>query len=171
MTIETLKILLRFILLMLIQVLLLNHINFSGFINPMLYTLALLMVPFEVSIVSGMIIGFITGISLDYFMNSAGMHASACVLMMYVRPRLLKAFGPRDGYEPEAQPSIKTMGNMEFLYFSFFMVIIHHSALFFIEAFSMQHFFFTVGRIILSTIFTVLLVNITQYIMYQTKTR
>ncbi len=171
MTIETLKIFIRFLIVILLQVLLLNHINFSGFINPMLYTLALLMVPFEVSIVTGMIIGFVAGISIDYFMNSAGMHASACVLMMYLRPRLLKAFGPRDGYEPEAQPSIKTMGNIEFLYYSFFMVVLHHAMLFFVEAFSMHLFFFTLWRVILSTLFTVLLVNIAQYLMYQRKER
>jgi rod shape-determining protein MreD len=171
MTIETLKIFLRFLLLILLQVLLLNHINFSGFINPMLYTLALIMVPFEVSIVLGMIIGFVTGIAVDYFMNTAGMHASACVLVMYIRPRLLKIFGPRDGYEPEAQPSIKTMGNIEFLYFSFVMVLAHHIALFMLEAFTFSHLFFTIGRVIMSTFVTVILVNVAQYLMYQRKAR
>lgn len=167
MSIESIKIFLRFVLLVLIQVLLLNHIEFSGFINPMLYVMFLLMLPFEMGIVAGLLAGFITGITIDYFSNTMGVHAATCVFIMYIRPRFIKIFAPRDGFEPEAQPNINTMGNVLFLYYTILLVLIHHFILFYIEVFRWDEFFYTLLRVLLTTVFTVLVIMIAQYLMYQ----
>lgn len=67
------------------------------------------------SAIALMIIAFVTGISVDFFMNTFGLHASAAVITAYFRPELFKLFSPRDGYESYRQPSAVDLGYKWFL--------------------------------------------------------
>lgn len=159
----------RFVVLVLIQVLILNNIEFSGFVNPQLYVMFLLMLPFETAEWMLMLLGFFTGLSIDYFNDTMGMHAAACTFMMFVRPRVLKIFSPRDGYEPGAQPTIEALGPVWYFYYSAILVVLHHLVLFYIEVFRFSEFFFTFFKVIVSSVFTILVIFIAQYLVYSKK--
>ena len=103
MIIEILKIIFRFIILIAVQVLVLNHVEISGYINPFLYVLFILMLPIRIPRLFLLVIAFATGLCVDLFSNTAGMHAAACVLMAYFRPGWLKIIAPRDGYDVKAE--------------------------------------------------------------------
>ncbi len=171
MTIEKIKIALRCLLFILLQIILFNKLALIGYINPFFYVLAVIMLPFEIGAIAGLLIGFFIGLSIDFFMNTMGIHAGACSLLMFVRPTLLKMFGSRDGYEPDAQPSIKTLGLVPFIYLAGIMVVIHHSYLFFIEIFSFSNFFGTLFKIIISSGFTLILILLVQFLMFSKKAR
>ena len=108
----------RFLVLMTLQVLLLNNIQFSGYINPMLYTMFILMSPLETASWLVICIWFITGITMDTFCNSAGLHAAATTLMAYSRSYILKLFSPRDGYEFGMKPTLYSFGTAWFIYYT-----------------------------------------------------
>lgn len=162
---EILRQLLRFALLVLLQVVVLNHVYLGTFINPYLYLFFLLGLPVALPRLLLLPIGFLTGLVIDMFQNTPGMHASACLLMMYVRPGWLRIIAPRDGYETDAQPGIRRFGIAWYLAYASMLIFIHHLLLFYIEVFRFSEFLGTMGRVLLSSVVTLLLVIIVQYLV------
>jgi rod shape-determining protein MreD len=169
MTIDVIKNIIRFFLLIALQILILNNIQFSGFINPYLYVLFILMLPFETPKWIVLILAFIMGISIDIFSDSAGMHAAAATFMGYCRPYVLNIIKPRDGYEFSLNPTYSDMGVNWFITYAGILIFLHHLVYFYIEIFRMNEFFIIFLRVILSSVFTLLLVIFSQ--MLFTKTR
>ena len=160
---------LRFFVLVLVQVLIVKNIELGRFINPFVYVLFILMLPFETPKWLLLVASFILGITIDMFYDTSGMHAAACVMMGYIRPGILILFSPRDGYEFGTQPSIQYLGIPWFLSYAGILVVIHHLILFYIEIFRFSEFFSTFFRVIVSSIFTLLLVVISQYLFQRKK--
>lgn len=160
---------LRFFVLVLVQVLIIKNIELGRFINPFLYVLFIITLPFETPKWLLLVVSFVLGITIDMFYNTPGMHSAACVLMAYVRPGILKLFSPRDGYEFGTQPTIQYLGIPWFLSYAGILIVIHHLILFYIEIFRLHEFFSTFFRVIISSVFTLLLVVITQYLFHRKK--
>jgi hypothetical protein len=158
---------LKFVVLVLLQVIVLNKIQFSGLINPYFYILFILLLSFEIPNWFILILAFCLGLCIDIFTHTIGMHTAATVIMAYFRPSILKLISPRDGYDNGTAPRIHYYGLMWFSRYVLALVLIHHCALFFIEMFRVSDFFFTFFRIILSTIFTSLLIILSQYFIYR----
>jgi rod shape-determining protein MreD len=157
--------LVNFIFLVLLQVLVLNHIEFSGFINPYFYVLFIILLPFETPVWILLVSSFLLGLSVDVFMGTWGIHTLASVSMAYIRPILLKYIAPRDGYETGTKPNVKFQGFEWFIKYSVILVVTHHFVLFYAEAFKFHQFFATLLRVILSSVFTMLLVVLSQLLI------
>jgi len=168
---NVLKNILRFVVLITVQVLVLDNIQLSGYINPYLYVLFILMLPFEIPGWALLLLCLATGLTMDMFTDTAGMHAGATVFMGFVRPYLLKLISPRDGYEFGTFPSIKYYGLNWFLTYSAILIVLHHLALFYLEVFRFSEFFRTFFRAIASSVFTLILVIISQYLFTGSKAR
>jgi len=144
-----------FILLILLQVLLFNNIQFSGYVNPYIYLMFIMLLPVEIPAWLLLLLSFITGGIIDFFSGSPGMHSSATVLAGFVRPYVLRLISPRDGYEPNSDPSMIIYGFRWFLIYCAVIVLVHHTALFYLEVFRFTDFFRTLGRVLLSSVFSI----------------
>lgn len=129
-----------------------------------MYVLFIIILPFETPKWLLLFSAFALGIAIDYFYDTAGMHSAACVLMAFVRPGILKLFSPRDGYEFGTQPTVQYLGIPWFLSYAGILIFLHHFFLFFIEVFRFSEFFSTFLRVIISSVFTLLLVVMAQYL-------
>lgn len=152
-----------FIILILLQVLLFNNIQFSGYVNPYVYLMFILLLPVEIPSWILLLLSFGTGITVDFFSGSPGMHSSATVLAGFVRPYILRIISPRDGYEGQSEPSMFNYGVRWFLAYTFLMVMVHHTALFYIEVFRFTDFFRTLLRVLLSSFFTITFIMIFEF--------
>ena len=152
-----------FILLILLQVLLFNNIQFSGYVNPYVYILFILLLPIDIPAWQLLLLSFGTGLIIDFYSGSPGMHSSATVLAGFVRPYVLRIVAPRDGYESGTDPSMMIYGFRWFLSYALLMVLIHHMALFYIEVFRFAGFFRTLFRVILSTLFSMTFILLIEY--------
>lgn len=146
------------------QVLLFNKMVLFGKGFAFIYVGFLLTFPFELGVISAMFIGFVTGISIDVFSNTLGIHASASIVLMYVRPYFLKIFTPHGGYPLGAKPTPNFMGFNWFATYAIILIFIHHTWLFLVEAGGFQLFFYTLQKIIFSTFFTFSIVTLIQYL-------
>ncbi len=153
----------NFIILVLIQVFILNNIQLGGFVNPYLYVLFILILPFETPNWLLLVVALLLGLTIDLFSNTLGMHSSATVFMAFLRPQVLKIISPRDGYESETLPQLRFYGAAWYLRYASILVFSHHLFLFYIEVFKLSNFFATFARVILNTIFTLILILISQY--------
>jgi rod shape-determining protein MreD len=160
-----------FLVLVFVQVLILNNIQLGGYINPYIYILFILVLPFETPRWMLLVVGFLLGFTIDSFTNTLGMHSSASVFMAFLRPYVLKLISPREGYESETFPMVKYYGINWFIQYAAILVIAHHLFLFYIEVFRFSDFFLTFFRVILSSIFSLMLIFISQYFYRSTKRR
>lgn len=154
----------RFITLVLFQALVLNHIELGGYLNPFLYVLFVLMLPFETPEWLVLVLGFVLGLAVDMFTDTPGMHAMATVFVAYMRKYILRLMAPREGYESNFNPTFRQMGLQWFFIYSSILVFIHHFILFYVEVFRFSDFFATFVKVIFSSLFTLLLIFITQFI-------
>ena len=154
----------RFFILVLLQVLVLNNIQLSGFLNPYVYVLFIIILPFETPGWLVLILGFMIGFSVDIFSNTLGINAAATVAMAFARQHLLKTLAPRGGFDLNASPDIHTNGIFWFTKYSFLLIIIHHIYLFYLAVFSFQFFFKTLFLSIMNAIITCGIIVLSQYI-------
>ena len=152
-----------FILLILSQILLFNNIQFSGYVNPYVYIMFILLLPIEIPSWLLLLLSFLTGIIMDFFMGSPGMHTSATLFAGFIRPYVLRVVAPRDGYESGSAPSMLIYGFRWFLFYSSIIVIAHHLILFYIEVFRFTDFFITMGRVLLSYVASIVLILLIEY--------
>jgi len=157
----------RFVVLVLLQILVLNNIQISGYIVPNFYVLFILLMPFETPRWLLLPVAFALGISVDLFTQTPGMHAAATVFMAFLRPWVLEMSAPRDGYEPGSFPRLYYYGFQWFLRYTVILVLSHHFILFYIEVFRFSEFFSTLLRVLVSSFFTVILVMLSQYFIYR----
>lgn len=158
---ELLKNIIRFILLILLQVFVLNKIMLHGYVTPYIYLLFVLLLPFTIPRWALMVCAVLLGLCLDLFMNTAGMHALACLTVAYFRPFVINILAPHDGFETQkVTPSIVSMGWAPFMTYATILVIIHHLVYFILEVFSFQNVLFLLFRILLSALVSLVLVLI-----------
>lgn len=151
------------ILLVLLQVLLFNNIQFSGYINPYVYVMFILLLPVTMPQWLLLLIAFFTGLIIDLLSGTPGMHAGASVAAGFSRPYLLRVISPRDGYESGAVPGMAIYGFRWFLIYTLIFTAIHHFALFYLEVFRLADFFRTLLRVIISTIFSSAFIILAEY--------
>jgi hypothetical protein len=159
----------RFILLVGAQGLILKNVEPGPFINPFLYVLFLIQLPFETPAWLVLIISFVLGYFIDLFYGTIGMHMATCTLIGFLRPKILGFMAPRDGYDFGTHPTIQDMGRAWFLTYAIIIIVIHHFILFYLEMFSFRDFFTTLFRVIVSSAATLLLVVVTQFLFYRQK--
>jgi hypothetical protein len=153
-----------FFIYLLYQVLILKNIVLFNTAFCFLYVAYLLFLPVESNRLFLMFAGFIMGFAVDIFYDSLGLHAFSCVLIMYVRNYWLSLITPQGGYDSSATPSIAINGMQWFLMYTIPLVFLHHSVLFFIEAGGFGMFWFTLWKIITTTIFTTLVTVVVQFL-------
>lgn len=156
----------RFILLVLFQVYVLNQILMFNLINPFIYIYFVFLLPFELPVALVTLLSFIIGFTVDAFLGTYAIHALASTVMGFFRSFILKLFASYDGYEINTYPAIKYYGVDWWLKYSFFMTLIHHTTLFFVEVFHFKYFFYTILKIIISTILSVLLMLFLQLLFH-----
>ena len=160
---------LRFLFLVGIQVLILNHIQWNGFVNPYVYVLFILLLPVETPKWLLLIVAFFTGLVIDMFGSSGGMHAAATVFMAFARPGVLRLIAPRDGYETEMKLTPQVMGFNWFITYLSIMILLHHLMCFYLEVFRFSEFFITFFKAILNSVITIVLIIISEYLFGQSR--
>ncbi len=152
-----------FIVLFALQVLILNNIRLGGYINPYIYILFIMLLPFEIPGWLLLILGFLTGLTMDAFAGTLGMHSSATLFIAFLRPYILSNISTHESAEKKGNPTLSTKDVGWFIKYTLLIVIAHHFILFYLEAFSFTHFFSTFLRVILSSIMTAFFIIISQF--------
>jgi rod shape-determining protein MreD len=149
---DSLANILRFILFLMLQLLLFNNIDFMGYLNPFPYVLYIILFPVNGNKPTLLVTSFLLGLFLDMFTNSGGVHATASLLLAYVRPSLFKfSFGLSYEYQTVKIADKITPERITFLILAIF---IHHLVLFLLEFFRLSLIVSVIGRTFLATIFT-----------------
>ena len=158
----------RFIALAIFQVLILNHINFLGYINPYVYILFIALYPIKSNRILLLLLSFLLGLTIDLFLDTGGIHAAASVFIAYVRPVILKtSFGTI--YEHQSIKFNSVDFGSKLTYYTL-LTVLHHLVLFSLEIFSISKIIFVLQKTLLSSIFTIL-ISVVMTIIFSRKSR
>lgn len=157
---------LRFFLLIFIQVMILNKIYLGGYVNPYFYVYFVLLLPLLTPQWIVLITSFLLGLGIDIFTNTTGLNASATTLMAFCRFFLIRLIAHSQEELPKEEPSVKNLGFRKFLSYSASLILIHHLALFYLEIFRFSEFFHTGLRVLESTALTLVMVIVSQYLFH-----
>jgi rod shape-determining protein MreD len=157
----------RFVLLLAVQIIIFNNMNFLGYISPFPYVLFIILYPVNGNKSGLLIASFLLGLIMDMFSNSGGIHTTACILLAYFRPYIFKfSFGLSYEYQTVKLNDVLTPERFSFILMS---VVIHHFVLFVLEAFQFSFILDILLRTLLSTIFTILICIIIIYLIKPNK--
>lgn len=154
---DILQHIIRFFVLTSIQILILNNVQISGYINPFVYILFVMLLPPKMPKAIVLILAFMMGFTIDIFSDSYGIHSSATVLLAFLRPKVLALVSVKGGEDLEAI-GIKQLRINRFFTYSSILCLIHHFTLFYLEAFRLNEFFDTFLRALYSSFFSILMI-------------
>jgi len=166
---KTLLNIIRFVLLVIAQVLLINHIRLGGYVHPYLYLIFVMLLPINIPGWQLLLSGFGIGLTIDLFMGTLGMHAGATTLMAFCRPAIIRLVSGNQKFENIREPNIQQLGFPWFLRYTICMVTIHNFTLFMLEGFSFHLVGQALLRILLSVPVSIFLIILTLYLFTPTK--
>ena len=153
----------RFVLLLLVQVVLFNNINFLGFINPYPYILFIILYPVNGNRYGLLAASFLLGIVMDLFCNSGGVHTAACITLAAIRPAIFKfSFGLSYEYQTVKLNDVLTPERFSFILIA---VTVHHLCMFLMEIFALEFFWSIIVRTLVSTLFRILMCILIIYLI------
>jgi rod shape-determining protein MreD len=163
--------LIRFVMLVFIQVFLLKNIVLYNLSTPYFYILFILLLPFEIPNLLLFLLAFIMGLTIDAFYNTPGLHAAACVLLAFVRILFISITVQKEGFDNEPEPTVSVMGFRWFFTYALVLTLFHHFFLFNLEVFRFSEIQYTLTRVVLSSIFTVFLMLVSGLLFFRIKER
>ncbi len=158
----------RWIILLFAQIFLLRNMNFYQLSTPFVYILFLLILPFGIPNLVLYALAFITGLVMDVFYDTLGVHTSACVALAFMRISFIQISLNRDAID-EPEPSL---GNMRFKWFGLYLVLctfVHHFVVFFLEAFKLTGLLYTLSRCLISVLFTWFIILLVEFTFHNRK--
>jgi len=160
----------RFFILAGIQILVLNNVQISGYINPFVYILFIMLLPPKMPKAIVLILAFVMGFTIDVFSDSYGIHSSATVLLAFLRPKVLALVSVKGGEDLE-EIGIKQLKINRFFTYSGILCLIHHFTLFYLEAFRLNEFFDTFLRALYSSFISILMILMIESLRSNQKSR
>lgn len=151
----------------LLQVLILAKFVPGWSVHIMVYPMLIIALPFNTKPIWLMLAGFLIGISVDAFTDTFGLHASAAVLVAYLRPELMKIISPREGYDMLLSPNVKDMGFRWYTLILLIALSVHHLWFFAFESFNLYDFGFILLKTVVSVVASILVALTIQFVFYK----
>jgi hypothetical protein len=142
----------RFVLLVLAQVLVFNNMNFMGIINPMIYIIFLYWYPLRENVAVFLITSFFLGVTIDLFSDTMAIHSAAILTVAFARPVLMRfCFGANFEFQGFTFKNTTRVQRMTFLGL---LIVFHHLIFFSLELLSFSHFLLILKKVIFTGIAT-----------------
>lgn len=142
---------LLFVATMLLQIFLFDNLVISIYFNPLVYIAFILLLPLELSHISLLGLGLMTGLAMDSVMGSSGLNTLATLPVAFLRPWLVGLFCNREDAREGGVPSQSRFGTHKFVKYLIFGVVLHHGLFFALESLSWAYAWHTLLRVMLSS--------------------
>lgn len=156
MTKTAIRILIIALVLILVQVIVLNHVCLWGVAVPFAFIYVILRLPLTLNSNYMLTFGFLLGIIVDIFSDTQGMNALACTIAAALRKPVIRLYLPREDELGDLLPSMQSLGASIYIKYALSMSLLYCSLIFLIEAFSVLDILMLILRIVCSTLLTTL---------------
>ena len=166
---EILQHIVRFVFILILQVLVLNQLEIGFGIQILIYPLFIFLLPVELGVFPLMFIAFGMGLAIDSMSDTYGLHTSSLLAFAYFRPAILKVFAPRDGYDALLETNIHNMGAGWFIKTFGLLLVIHHFWFFLLELFKINEIFLVLQKTLISGTVSFLICILLQYLFIRNR--
>ena len=157
MNIESLREALIFVVLLLVQVLVFNHVHLFNCATPLLYIYVALLFPRNTPRWVALISCFVMGFLVDIFSNTPGVSMASLTFLGLIQPLVLKLFLQHDSAD-DMKPSMRTLGIGRFVYYTILMVFVYCLLFFTLDTFNFFNWIQWLESIVGSSIITIILI-------------
>jgi len=162
--------LLRFLLLVIFQVLFFSNIHLHPYIEIFIYPIFILLLPFDIPRWLLLLVSFGYGLTIDVLLGTLGMHAAVCVFLAFFRGGIISLITPK-GVDFELSPNIYIQGAGWFSIYCTIAYTIIISGYLIIENGTFHNLFLLLLKIIASLTISVLVSLMLIYIFTKDKRR
>ena len=142
--------------LILLQIIVMNNINFLGYINPFIYIFFLFLYPIKKNDWGILVLAFFLGLIIDMFADSGGINAAATLFIAFIRlPVLQSVLGKRE--LDHSSMNIFKLPFPKLFAYVVILTVIHHLIVFGLEYFKWSKFGTILTNTVLTSIFTIIL--------------
>ncbi len=144
---------LRFIVLVLAQVLIFNRMNLFDFVNPMVYILFLYWYPIRENRTALILAAFLLGFTIDLFSDTMALHTIATLTAAFLRYPLMRfVFGVNMEFQ---NFRLSNSTRVQQFIFLALLVLVHHLVFFSLEIFSLTNLLLILKRVIVTGLGTI----------------
>lgn len=154
-----------FLIMILLQVFLFNNLDLSVYIHPIVYIAFIIMLPMETPAIAVLLLGLLTGVTMDVMSGAAGLNTIATLFTSFTRPLLLNLLVGKDETKEGGIPSPQRLGFAKFLRYISIVVFIQCFIFFTFESLSWQYYHLTLLRIVLSSLVSIIFVWLAQMLL------
>jgi len=144
---------LRFLFLVLLQTLVLNHMHLFGFLNPIIYLLFLLVLPIYDKQTLFIFMGFLVGLSVDVMSQGGGAHTLATLTICFIRPVIGMVFFNTRSKVPGMTIHDETRPQNKIIFVAVF-VSLHHLLYFLAVYFNTGNMMIVLKNTLLTSLFS-----------------
>ena len=164
MTSDLINRIVAFVVFLVVQALVLNHIHLLA--TPLIYVYFVLLFRRNHPKWSILMWSFFLGICIDVFSNTPGVAAGSMTLVALFQPYVLEAFLTRDS-EDNLKPGMRSLGVSKFIFYTIILVFLYTLAFFSLEAFNFFNWLQWLLCIGTSTLLTVVLILVIENLRRQ----
>ena len=114
-----------FLLLLLMQVLICNHIMLFNVATPIIFIYVLMRLPMDMPVKMVMLASFMSGFLVDIFSDTPGVNALSCTIFSVLRKPVYMMYTGKDDNLAGLSPSISTLGAPLYMKYLFSMTLIY----------------------------------------------
>ena len=162
---------LSFIVFVLLQIFVLNKVILWEFVTPMVYMAFIFSLPFQTPRWAVILLGFLLGMTIDFFTGMIGFHALATLIIAFIRPFFIRFISARDEREEHLRPIFYDMRFIWYLQYVFWLTFIHHFVYFFVDILSFHNFLRTITVILSNTACSLICIFLIQILFYKSSKR
>jgi len=152
-----------FVFYLLLQIFFVRQLVLFDYGFCFVYVASIILLPFDVNKIILILLGFLSGITVDIFYNTLGANAAAMTLIAFLRPKVMTLLTPQRGYDDRQTLTLNSMGLRWFITYASSLIFLHHLVLFSLEASDWGLFLPVMAKVVCSTIFTTTVVVIIQF--------
>lgn len=137
--------------------LLIDNLHLLGACHPFVYVWLILLLPIEIPRWAQLLIGATIGLAIDFTTGVLGVHMAATALIAYLRPLLLQGY-VQDIERMRGPVTMPLLGLTSYIYLLITLIVVHHSLVFLLEAFTFRHLLYTLLQIVVSSIISLVFI-------------
>ncbi|XOV92315.1 MAG: hypothetical protein ACFHWX_19185 [Bacteroidota bacterium] len=159
----------NFAIFLLLQIPILYRLVFFDKAFGFFYVGFLLLLPFGISRSLAMLIGLGSGLIIDVFSNTPGIHAAACVLLAFIKDLWYNVANEHS--DDDVELTVNAVGIWGFTKYAFPLIFIHHCIIFIVENGGLSNFWLIAGKIFYSAILSFIIILTIGYLLSPRKQR
>jgi len=153
---------LLFVVLIVLQIFLFGRLDVSIYVNPLVYIAFIILLPMEIPGAALLLLGFLAGVTMDFFTGMAGVNTIATVFAAFCRPVALNYIVGKDEVKEGGIPNVNSVGLTKFMRYAGIIVFLHSAVYFILESLSWSYFHHVLIRIALSSVVCLIAVYFVQ---------